>query len=66
MQTEAAEENGGALSATAKALIAAAAGSAAFGTVFLVKGIRTNKAENSGAESRGSDSESQKQSDDKS
>lgn len=66
VQTEAAEENGGALSATSKALIAAAAGTAAFGTAFLVKGIRTKKAENSGAESRGSDSESQKQSDDKS
>ena len=66
VQTEAAEENGGALSAPAKALIAAAAGTAAFGTAFLVKGIRTKKAENSGAESRNSDLESQKQSDDKS
>ena len=42
------------------------AGTAAFGTAFLVKGIRTKKAENSGAESRDSDLESQKQSDDKS
>ena len=64
VQAEAVEENGETLSSTAKALIAAAAGAAAFGTAFLVKGVSAKKSKNLSAESNGSDSE--KQSDDKS
>lgn len=58
--TESSTENGS-LSSTAKALIAAAAGTAAFGTAFLIKGISAKKAENL-SEKSNSDLNSQNQS----
>lgn len=63
--TENGSENGEALSSTAKALVAVAAGTAAFGTAFLIKGISAKKAENLSEKSNNHDSGNQNQNDDK-
>ncbi len=55
--TENGSGNAESLSSTAKALIAVAAGTAAFGTAFLIKGIGAKKAENLSEKSNDHDSE---------